>query len=71
MTFTIVRETIGNKTIYIQQEKFENGYHVGVNKLNSDNVTAYNVNDNYYGDIKKAKKRYSYLKSQVKKGCYD
>lgn len=68
MTLTIKRETIEGKTIYIRQEKFDSGFCVGIDCFFDDCGMAYNLNENYYMDLEKAKKRFNYLKRQAKKG---
>ena len=66
MTVTIKSETINGYYIEITQEKFSSAYDVSA----SEEIDSlwYTVNENTYATIEAAKKRYSYLKSQAKKG---
>ena len=72
MTITFENETVktiyGNFYVYINQEKFENNFKVGITREFEPGICGYPINELYYETIDKAKRRYAYLKREAKKG---
>ncbi len=66
MTITIKSEHVGDYIIEISQNKFSSAYDVSA--LEKNGSQWYAINKNTYPTIEDAKKRFSYLKSQAKKG---
>lgn len=61
MTFTHQQEHINGYYIYIQQDKYENGYVVGYCR-EIDGVCGYPKSERFYSTIQKAKRRFRDLK---------
>lgn len=72
MTVTIKQETIGNKYIYIQQQKFSSAYEVGTDVIyDSCYATTYDE-ARIYPTLAKAKRRFNDLRRRYKdEDCAD
>lgn len=68
MTFTFKHTVIDNVSIHIDQEKFENSFHVRAARVLSDGVCGYYITDLTYPTEKKATARFNYLVRKAKKG---
>lgn len=70
MTFTIQSENIGEFNIYIEQEKFESNFKVGIVKEQSPGLYGFPISELRYETLNKAKRRYQYLKRKALRGEY-
>lgn len=72
MTVTLKNEIVetqhGNFYVYIDQEKFETTFKVGIAKEIAPGLCTYPINEIRYNEMDKAKRRYAYLKREAKKG---
>lgn len=66
MTEVIQEEKINECYVYIDQDKYSMAYKVGSSKT-FDGSRYYVINERTYPTLLKAKRRYNYLKSKIKK----
>ena len=66
MTVTIQQEIINNQYVYIEQDKNESGYNVGIAESVGNTELYRTVNKHVYPTLQQAKRRYSYLKRKAR-----
>lgn len=72
MTFGYAEEKVNDYIITIEQEKFSNAFKVCAYPIinESENLAGFPETELYYGTMQEAKRRFSYLKSKIKRDGY-